>query len=100
MSIAGNWKLTLNSPLGAQQADLSLQEADGSYQGTLGGSMGGAGNPVEELKVEGDNVSFAADADTPVGRLRLAFTGTVAGDAMTGKYRIPFGEFDFSGTRA
>jgi autotransporter translocation and assembly factor TamB len=100
MSIAGNWKLTLNSPLGAQQADLSLQEVEGAYQGTMSGSMGGAPTAVEELKADGDNVSFAADADTPVGRLRLAFNGTVTGDSIAGKYRIPFGEFDFTGTRA
>lgn len=100
MSIAGNWKLTLNSPLGAQQADLSLQEVNGIYQGTMGAATGGTPTAVEDLKAEGDNVSFAADADTPVGRLRLAFTGTVTGDTMAGKYRIPFGEFDFTGTRA
>jgi hypothetical protein len=45
-------------------------------------------------------VSFAADADTPVGRLNLAFSGTVDGDKISGKYQTPFGGFDFSGTRA
>jgi len=45
-------------------------------------------------------VSFAADADTPVGRLNLAFSGTVDGDKIAGKYQTPFGGFDFSGTRA
>jgi hypothetical protein len=55
---------------------------------------------VQRLTVEGAAVSFAADADTPVGRLNLAFSGTVDGDKIAGKYQTPFGGFDFSGTRA
>jgi hypothetical protein len=49
--------------------------------------------------VDGGNLSFSADADTPVGRLNLAFTGTVTDDSLAGSYRTPFGAFDFSGTR-
>jgi len=98
MSITGTWNLTLNSPLGAQQAQLQIQEVGGAYQGTLSGKAEPA--PVEELKVDGSNVAFSADADTPVGKLRLAFTGAVTGDTLAGKYSTPFGAFDFSGTRA
>ena len=98
MSATGTWKLTIHSPIGAQNATLTIQEAGGVYSGTLQGS--GPPSPLEDLKVDGAGASFAADADTPVGRLKLAFSGTIAGDSMTGKYRIPFGEFDFSGTRA
>ena len=50
--------------------------------------------------MNGNEVSFAADADTPVGRLNLAFSGTIDGDKLAGKYQTPFGGFDFSGTRA
>jgi len=98
MSTTGTWKLTLNSPIGAQAATLTLLESGGSYLGTLAGS--GAPSPLEDLKVDGPALSFAADADTPVGRMKLSFTGAIAGDSISGKYRIPFGEFDFSGTRA
>jgi hypothetical protein len=98
MSITGTWNLTLNSPLGAQQAQLQLEEVSGSYQGTLSGKAGPS--PIEELSVDGDNVAFSADADTPVGRLRLGFTGAITGDTLAGKYSTPFGAFDFSGTRA
>jgi hypothetical protein len=98
MSVTGTWNLTLNSPLGDQAATLQIQEAGGAYQGTLKGQN----DPtvVEELKVDGANVAFAADADTPVGRLRLGFSGSVAGDTLSGTYSTPFGGFSFSGTRA
>lgn len=98
MSVTGTWNLTLNSPLGDQAARLDVHEADGALQGTLTGK--GDPSPLQRVSVEGATVSFAADADTPVGRLNLAFTGTVDGDKISGKYQTPFGGFDFSGTRA
>lgn len=97
MSITGTWKMTMSSPLGEQNATLQIEEVSGALQGTLTGS--GAPSPVEELNVSGSDVAFAADADTPVGKLRLGFTGAVAGDTFSGKYSTPFGAFDFTGTR-
>jgi hypothetical protein len=97
MSVTGTWNLTLNSPLGDQAATLQIQEADGAYQGTLKGQ--GDPTALEELKVEGTNVGFSADADTPVGRLKLGFTGAVDGDKLSGTYSTPFGGFSFTGTR-
>lgn len=98
MSVTGTWNLTLNSPLGDQSARLDITGDEGALQATLAGK--GDATAVERFAVNGNEVSFAADADTPVGRLNLAFTGTVEGDRMSGKYQTPFGGFDFSGTRA
>jgi hypothetical protein len=98
MSVTGTWNLTINSPLGAQPATLQIQESGGAYQGTLTGKADPA--PAEQLKVDGTSLSFSADADTPVGKLKLDFSGTVTGDSIAGKYQTPFGAFDFSGTRA
>ena len=97
MSITGTWNLTLKSPLGEQAARLDLHELDGALQGTLTGKADPA--PLQSLTVDGANLSFSADADTPVGRMNLAFTGTATGDTLAGSYKTPFGAFDFSGTR-
>ena len=66
------------------------------------GTLTGKGDPaaLQGLNVDGGNLAFSADADTPVGRLNLAFTGAVAGDTLAGTYSTPFGAFNFSGTRA
>ena len=97
MSITGTWNLTLKSPLGDQAARLDLHEIDGSVQGTLTGK----GDPaaLQRLTVDGANLAFSADADTPVGRMNLAFTGSVNGDTLAGTYSTPFGAFEFSGNR-
>jgi hypothetical protein len=97
MSITGTWNLTLKSPLGDQAARLDLHEFDGSVQGTLTGK----GDPaaLQRVTVDGANLAFSADADTPVGRMNLAFTGSVTGDTLAGTYSTPFGAFEFSGNR-
>jgi hypothetical protein len=98
MSVAGIWNLTINSPLGTQTARLDIQDVGGSHQGTLTGKS--EPSALEGLKVDENNVSFAANADTPVGKMMLEFSGVVTGDSIAGKYSTPFGAFDFSGTRA
>ena len=98
MSVTGTWNLTLNSPLGDQAARLDLHDTSGALDGTLTGK--GDPAPLQRVAFDGSVVSFAADADTPVGRLNLAFSGTVTGDTLAGKYETPFGAFNFSGTRA
>ena len=98
MSVTGSWHLTLNSPLGDQSALLEIQETDGSMQGTLTGKAEPA--PLERLEIEDTKLKFSANADTPVGRLNLAFDGAIEGDSMSGTYSTPFGAFNFSGTRA
>ncbi len=97
MSITGTWNLTLKSPLGDQAAQLDLHDHDGSVQGTLTGK----GDPaaLQGLTVDGANLAFSADADTPVGRMNLAFTGAVTDDTLAGTYSTPFGAFEFSGSR-
>jgi hypothetical protein len=97
MSITGTWNLTLKSPLGDQAARLDLHELDGTVQGTLTGK--GEPAALQRLTVDGASLAFAADADTPVGRMNLAFTGAVTGDTLAGTYSTPFGAFEFSGSR-
>jgi|AP12_2_1047962.scaffolds.fasta_scaffold399573_1 hypothetical protein len=97
MSVIGTWALTLNSPLGDQAARLDIQELEGACQGTLTGK--GDPSPLERLTVDGNNLSFSAFVDTPVGRMNLAFTGAVTDGAIAGTYSTPFGAFQFSGNR-
>lgn len=94
MPVTGTWNLTMNSPLGDQQATLKLDEA--------GGTLTGKSDPVpvQRLTIDGGNISFTADADTPVGKLNLAFTGILSETGISGTYATPFGSFNFSGVPA
>ncbi|MBH5401940.1 hypothetical protein HZZ13_29725 [Bradyrhizobium sp. CNPSo 4010] len=98
MAVDGNWNLTMTTPMGEQQAMLSLKAADG----TLTGTLGAAGNTAEIFDgiASGDNVSWKVSIDKPMP-LTLEFTGTVSGDSISGEMGIgPMGSFPFAGARA
>lgn len=98
MAADGTWNVTLNSPMGAQQATLTLA-TDG---GTLTGKMGGPQGEIEltDGTVDGDNLAWKAELTQPMA-LTMEFTATVDGDAIEGKAKLgSFGEASFAGTRA
>ncbi|MBH5388633.1 MULTISPECIES: hypothetical protein [Bradyrhizobium] len=98
MAVDGNWNLTMTTPMGEQQATLSLKAAGGTLTGTLGAQ----GNTTEifDGTASGDNVSWKASIDKPMP-LTLEFTGTVSGDSISGEMGIgPMGSFPFTGARA
>ncbi|MGY3549588.1 hypothetical protein ACVWZ4_004954 [Bradyrhizobium sp. USDA 4472] len=98
MAVDGNWNLTMTTPMGERQATLSLKTAGG----TLTGTQGADGNTADifDGAVSGDNVSWKVSITNPMP-LTLEFTGTVAGDSISGEMGIgPMGSFPFTGTRA
>ena len=97
MSVAGSWKLTMNTPFGVQTPLLQIDEQNGGYSGTLTGETGTA--PLEALKVDATTVSFSAKVSTPMGSFPVSFSATVAGDRMSGAYETMLGKTDFTGVR-
>jgi hypothetical protein len=98
MSADGTWNVTLNSPMGAQQATLDLK-TDGS---TLTGSMGGPQGSLDltDGTVDGDNLTWKAELEQPM-KMTMEFSATVAGDSISGEAKLgTFGSASFSGTRA
>ncbi|WP_458760330.1 hypothetical protein ACSVBT_05885 [Afipia sp. TerB] len=98
MSVDGNWKITMSTPMGDRNADLSLK-ADG---GTLTGTQAADGNSGEifDGTVSGNDVAWKLKITDPMP-LTLAFSGKVDGDSISGEMGIgPMGSFPFTGTRA
>lgn len=97
MSADGNWKVTLNSPMGPQDARLSL-ETDGTRL------SGRADSPLGEQSfddgtVDGDRLSWSVKVKKPMP-MTVKFEATVDGDAITGTAKAGMlGTFDFSGAR-
>ena len=98
MAVDGNWNLVMSTPMGERNATLNLK----SSGGTLTGTQGADGNSTEifEGTVNGDDVAWKVSITNPMP-LTLAFTGKVAGDAISGEMGLGFmGSFPFPGTRA
>ena len=91
----GAWNIEMNTPLGAMPAVLTIN-ADGTGNMSADG-LGEA--PLSGILVDGDAVNFSAEVDAQGQTLVLEFTGTVAGDAITGEFGSDFGAFGVTGTR-
>ena len=98
MSADGSWKCTINSPMGAQEATLTLVTDGGSLSGTMAGAQG-----TQEFsggKVDGDNLEWEVQMTSPMP-MTLEISATVDGDSIGGNVKLgAFGDASFEGTRA
>ncbi len=98
MAVDGKYSITINSPMGAQPADLDLKAEGGALTGTQSSRQGSMA--IANGKTEGDSVSWSIDITSPMP-MTLEFSGTVSGDAISGNVKAgAFGSFPFSGKRA
>ena len=97
MAVDGKWEIVINSPLGAQKAQLEFK-ADGA--GLTGSQQAAQGSgPLENGKIDGNAVSWSAKITSPMP-MTLDFAGTVEGDKLSGSVKAgSFGSFPFTGTR-
>ena len=97
MSADGNWKITINSPMGAQTIEATLTTNGDTFTGSTKGPMG---EQSVEGKVDGDTLTWSASITSPMP-MTLEFSATVSGDAMTGNVKLgAFGNAPLSGVRA
>jgi hypothetical protein len=99
MAVDGNWKITVNTPMGPQDSTLSFSTAGGGLTGTQGAPNGQSAE-IMDGEVNGNEVSWKAAITRPMA-MTLHFTGTVDGDRITGSVKLGmFGSASFSGNRA
>lgn len=97
MSADGNWKITINTPMGAQTVDASITTNGDTFTGTTKGQMG---EQSVEGKVSGDTLTWSTAITSPMP-MTLEFTATVAGDSMSGNVKLgAFGNASLTGVRA
>ncbi len=98
-SVAGAWKMTLESPRGTREGILELA-ADGS---SLSGTWTGERGPQQFAggTVEGSNVSWQVKMSGPMGEFSLSFSGLLADGVISGEVQFgSFGKGKFEATRA
>ena len=97
-SADGVWNTVTNTPMGTQNATLTLATDGDTLTGTMAGPQGTI--DVEDGTVDGDSLSWKANITTPMP-MTLEFSATVSGDEISGNVKLgAFGNASFSGTRA
>jgi hypothetical protein len=99
MSVDGNWRLVVQSPMGRQHLTVALHDDHGTLTGTLT-------NPERQLTADifDGSVADSGELEWKVTlkqmKMTLVFTTTVAEDTMTGKVKAGlFGRFTVTGER-
>lgn len=97
MSADGNWKITINTPMGARTMDVAIATSGDSFTGKVDSEMG-----AQEVtgKVDGDTLTWTTDITNPMP-MKLEFAAKVEGDKMSGNVKLGmFGNASLSGERA
>jgi hypothetical protein len=97
MSADGNWKITMNTPMGARTMDVAIATSGDAFDGKIDSEMG-----TQEVtgKIDGDMLTWSTDITNPMP-MTLEFSVKVEGDKMTGKCKLgTFGISDLAGERA
>ena len=97
MAVDGIYNLEIDTPMGKQEAKLTIKTAGNKLTGTMENSMGK--NDIAGT-VKGNDVSWGMELNSPMGDLKLEFTGKVTGVEITGEVKIgSFGTSRFTGRK-
>ncbi len=98
MSADGDWNVTVKSPMGSQDAVLSLSTDGGALSGKFAGPQGT--QEFEGGSADGNNLAWNVKVTQPMA-LDIDFNAAVDGDNISGTMKLgAFGEATFAGNRA
>ena len=98
MAIDGIYNITIKTPMGDQQAKLTLKTDGDTLTGTSESAMTGV-NELTEGKVNGNALAWTENATTPMGPIELNMKATVDGGKISGEAVSPLGPMPFEGSR-
>ncbi len=96
MSATGKWKVTVETPMGPQDSELTLLVDGSTFSGT---GVAKDGSRDISGSVAGDRLTWTSERTQPMP-IKLEFDVTVSGDTMSGTVVLgSFGTGSLKGTR-
>ena len=96
--LTGTWVLTTESPMGAQDTDMTVEQAGEAISGTISSQMGTV--PYKGTFTGGKDIAFGFSFEAQGMSLQIDYTGVVEGDTMKGTAKFgEFGEGNFTAKR-
>ncbi len=96
-SVAGEWLLTLNSPMGALPSTLTLRQDGGNVAGDMRSQFGNS--PLTNVSLNGNEIKFSYRVDVQGQTFDVMATGKINGNAISGSMSAGDMTFDFSGSK-
>jgi hypothetical protein len=98
MTIAGNWQIQVDSPVGKQQFVATFAEDAGLLSGTVVNQKENLTSEIFDGKFAGDQAQWKLKLNHI--NMTLSFDTTVSGDNLSGKVKAGlFGKFNVTGAR-
>ena len=99
MAVDGAFSISMNTPMGTQNAILTLKSDGDSISGSVSGPQGE--QSFSGGTVSGDDAAWTIEVSGPMGQMKLDFKASVSGDEISGTVQLgSYGSADFKGTRA
>lgn len=98
MAVDGTYEITIDTPMGAQKASLTLKTDGDALSGKIDSSLGsqefGGGS------VSGEVITWQMEVDSPMGKMNLEYEAKVTGDDIAGEVKVGgFGSSPLKGKR-
>jgi len=97
VDVTGEWEITVESPRGTRTQAITFEQEGNSLTGAMETQMGTT--PISTGSVNGNDISFTMVFTRGDRSMELAYTGTVEGDEMSGKFVTPRGEVPWTAKR-
>jgi len=98
MAVDGTFEISMNTPMGSQNAKLTLKSDGESVSGSVSSAMGE--QPFDGGTISGDDATWSMQVSGPMGQMKLDFKATVTGDEISGVVQLgAYGSADFKGSR-
>ena len=95
-SVEGTWKMTVETGQGTNTPTVTFKQEGENLTGTYKGRFGEA--PLKGT-IKGNDITFTVKLSVQGQDFEITYTGTVDGDSMKGKTKLPQGEADFTGKK-
>ncbi len=96
MSIDGDWKVTVQTPMGAQEQTFSVTTDGDTVSGTVKSAMGEM--EIKDGKIDGNSLTWKMDMTVPMP-MTLDVEATVDGNKISGTAKSSFGPAPFEGEK-
>jgi len=98
MAIDGTYKIEIDTPMGKQEAKLTLKTAGAKLSGTMESGFGK--NDFTGGAVKGNDVAWSQEISSPMGQMKLDYSGKVSGNDISGQVKAgDFGTSPFKGKK-
>lgn len=96
--VNGTWNIEVNTPMGKQSAELSIEAEGDSFSGSIAITQGSSA--ITDGQVDGNKLAWSVNITQPMP-MTLEFAVEVNGDDMNGFVKLGmFGSSAVKGTRA